>query len=174
MTTELLEKPASEKKDPAPVVLRSLHDYGLTTTALEHRADELKKLSKKNKDEGYYREARAIDADASSIESHILPCFRNQRELELVSHDKLQEEIIGALRRHLTLAFAGLDQKNAPATTPESLANRRENALKAIAERVTLFAIDVADDAFNQGFAAREQESRAIVLRSLSTLRISE
>jgi hypothetical protein len=166
----LMEAPAAAPKDPQPVTLRSLHDYALTTKALEVRAEELKKLAEKNSKEGYTREARAVLADASSIETQILPCFKQQRELPLVSHDDLEKEITGALRRVLTKAFEGLGDPKQPAT-PESVAYRRDQALKALAARVTLFATEVADHSFNQGFAAREQTSEALTMRFVQTLR---
>lgn len=164
----LAEEPKTKK--PEPVTLRSLHDYSLTTNALEHRVEELKKLAKKNTDEGYVREARAIEADAASIEHQILPCFRNQRELPLVSEAQLEKEVAGALRRIVFSAFEGLGDPKV-LTTPEMIAHRRDHALKRIAERVTAYTVEVAEDAFNQGAASRQQTSESIALRSVTTLR---
>lgn len=174
MATATAEKaPSNAAQKPEALQLRSVHDYSLTLTSLEHRVEELKKLAKKNMDEGYEREARAINADILSIEQHILPCFRNQRELPLVSHEQLQDEILGALRRHVTQAFEGLGDPKV-LTTPEMIAHRRENLLKRLAVRVTLFVNEVVEDGYNQGFAAREQTSESIAMRGITTLRASE
>src|SRR5439155_15630015 len=109
MTTSLLaDEPTTAPKKPAAIVLRSAHDYGITTQALTGRAEDLKKLAKKTGDEGYRREARAIQADADAIEHSILPIFREQRELPLVSVESLEQEITVALRYYVQLAFSGL------------------------------------------------------------------
>jgi SepF-like predicted cell division protein (DUF552 family) len=164
------EAPAAGPKKPEPVILRSIHDYSLTTTALESRKEELKKLAKKNTDEGYTREARAVQADADAIEHHILPSFRAQRELPLVSIDQLEKEVAGALNRFVTTAFAGLGDPKV-LVTPEGIGSRKKVLLQQLATRVTLYATQLADEAFNQGVAARAQTSEALALGAIATLR---
>lgn len=166
----LLNDDAAVQKKPAPVALRTAHDFSLVTTALEFRKDDLTKLAKKVQEDGYAREARAITADAEAIEQHVLPQFREQRELPFVTHEQLEKEISAALTRFVRQAFQGLGDPKV-VVTPASIDHRREELLKSLTTRITLYAKDVADDAFNQGIAAREQSSEAIALRSISTLR---
>lgn len=172
MATATAEKQPAAASKPEAVTLRSAHDYSLTTSALEHRVEELKKLSKKNSDEGYHREARVIDADVQSIEHHVLPCFRQQRELPLVTVEQLEQEIAGALRRPVTKAFEGLGDPKV-LTTPEMISHRRENLMKLLGVKLATYVNQVAEDAYNQGFAAREQTSESIAVRAIGTLRDS-
>lgn len=170
--TALLEQSSATPKTPAPIVLRAAHDYTVTHQALEARAEDLEKLAKKNRDEGYLREARAVQSDAEAIKNHILPVFREQRELPLVTQDQLSKEISAALRIFVNRAFDGLgDPKVQP--TPAGVAARRDSLLEALTKRVSMFVTDVADEAFNQGAAAREQTAEALAMRSISSLRAS-
>src|SRR5689334_12432410 len=91
-------------KPPTPVALKSAHDFALATTALEHRAEELKKLSKKNREEGYVREARSIEPDAAAIEHAILPQFRSQRELPLADFERLEKSVGEAIAKFVRQA----------------------------------------------------------------------
>jgi hypothetical protein len=163
------DAPAAPKK-PAAVALRSAHDFSLVTQALEFRTEDLKKLATKTAAEGYPREARAISADAEAIEHQVLPQFREQRELPFVTHEQLEKEISAALRRFVTVAFQGLGDPKV-AVTASSIDYRRDELLKSLTTRLTLYVKDVAGDAFNQGIAAREQSSEAIAMRSVGTLR---
>jgi hypothetical protein len=154
MIDSLIEEPVAAPKKPEPVVLRTAHDYSLVTVALDSRQEELKKLAKKNLDEGYTREARAISADAEAIEHHVLPQFRAQRELPLVTSEQLEKEISGALRVLVMRAFDGLSDKKV-LITPEGLADRKNRLLTQLTTRISLYATQLADEAFNQGVAAR-------------------
>lgn len=167
----LLEEdaPAVAKK-PEPVRLRSAHDFSLVTAALDFRVEDLEKLSKKVGEDGYQREARAISADAAAIKHTILPAFREQRELPLVTHEHLEREIAGALKRFVTTAFGGLGDPKV-IVTPATVDSRKEELLKVLTTRIALYVKDVADDAFNQGVAAREQTSEALAMRAIGTLR---
>lgn len=167
-----LDLPQTAKK-PEPVILRSAHDYGITTVALETRVEDLKKLAKKTGEEGYPRESRAIQADADAIAHHILPSFRAQRELPLVSHETLEKEIAGALRIFVMRAFEGLGDPKV-LQTHEAVNARRNALVEKLATRVALYAKDLADEAFNQGFAARAQSAESLALRAISTLRASD
>ena len=170
MTNTLVEEPTKAPSDT--VRLRSRHDFALTTKALEVRSEDLKKLAKKADDEGYRREAKAIRADAEAIEIDILPSFRDQRELPLVSEEQLEKEIAAALRILVVRAFDGLDDPKVP-PTPTSLERRRENLLEALTKRTTTYATTIADEAFNQGVAAREQSAESIAMRAVRELRVS-
>lgn len=170
MTRTLIEETPAAPKKLAPVALRSAHDFTVTTQALTTHAEELKKLAKKNNDSGYRREGRAIQADADAIEQQILPVFRDQRELPLVTQDQLEKEINASLRTWITQAFSGLGDPKVQ-VTPSAIANRRDVLLSQLTKRVTLYVTDVADEAFNQGVAAREQTSEALAMRAINTLR---
>ncbi len=170
MENALLHDSPELAKKPEPVRLRSAHDFTLVTSALDFRKEDLKKLAKKVAEDGYQREARAIAADAEAIESHVLPQFRAQRELPLVTHDQLEKEINGAIRRFVSRAFDGLGDPKV-IVTPSALDRRKDDLLKALAARVTLYVKEVADEAFNQGAAARQQTAEALAMRSISTLR---
>lgn len=166
----LLDDAPETKKAPEPVKLRSAHDYSITQFALEQRKEGLVKLAKKTSEEGFSREARAIQADADAIEQAILPQFRQQRELPLVTHEQLEKEVGGALKIFITRAFSGLGDPKIVAT-PEGIASRRNLLLEDLTKRVTLCVKDVADEAFNQGAAARTHTSEALAMRQISTLR---
>ena len=169
-TNALLDEPTAAAKKPAPIVLRASHDYSITEQALASRAEELKKLAKKNNEEGYRREGRAVQADADAIEHQILPVFREQRELPLVTQDALEKEVGAALRLYITQAFSGLGDPKVE-HTPSGIAFRRDTLLKQLTTRVTLYATELADEAFNQGVAAREQTAEALAMRAIGTLR---
>lgn len=162
------EAPAG-RKEPKPVQLRSSHDYTLTTQALESRVEGLKKLAKKNEEEGYQREARAVKADADAIEHHVLPMFRAQVELPLVTRDQLRKEVEAALRRAIFAAFEGLGDPKVQ-LTPDGINFRRTTLLNKLTEQVTQYAQDLADGSFVQGLAAREHTAEALALRSVQSL----
>jgi hypothetical protein len=165
-----LDEPTATAKKPEPVRLRSAHDFSLVTAALEFRTDDLKKLSKKVGEDGYHREARAISADAEAIERVVLPAFREQRELPLVTHEQLEKEITGALKRFVAHAFSGLGDPKV-IVTPASVDSRKETLVATLTTRIALYVKEVADDAFNQGVAARAQTSEALAMRAIGTLR---
>lgn len=157
------------KKKPEPITLRSPHDFTLTTRALEQRVEDLKKLATKNRDDGYLREAMAIEADAAAIEHAILPQFRSQRELPLVSHEKLAEEIEAALRVFVYRAFDGFDDPKMVPTA--AMVHARRNSLVAtLRDRVTLFAQDIARNAFDHGYQARQLTPESLASRNVRTL----
>lgn len=155
------------------VRLRSAHDFTLTVQALTARVEDLKKLAKKNEEEGYKRESRAVAADAEAIERFVLPALRDQRELPLVTVETLENEILGALRPMVQRAFSGFGDPKVQ-ITPSMIDWRRDELLKVLVGRVLQFVTDVADDAFNQGHAAREQTAEAIAQRSIGSLRASD
>jgi hypothetical protein len=170
MATSLLDDAPAGTKKPAPILLRAAHDYSITQQALEFRAVDLKKLSVNVAKDGYRREARAIQADADAIEQAILPVFREQRELPLVTQDALEKEIAAALRVFVTQAFSGLGDPKVQ-ITPSSIDARRSDLLRNLTQRVTMFATDLADEAFNQGVAARAQSAEALAMRTIGSLR---
>ncbi len=171
-TTVLADAPATNgaPKKPEPVKLASAHDFTLTTQALEHRAEELKKLSKKNSEEGYTREAKSIEADVAAIEYSILPQFRNQRELPLAGVEQLESSVEAALRVFIFRAFDTLDDPKSKVTA-EGIRNRHDRLVDLLADRITLYARDVAEDAFNHGYAIRQTSPEAIAARNVRTLR---
>jgi hypothetical protein len=176
MSTEqatLIDEPVRARTGPEPVALRSQHDYSLVTDALEHRKEDLEKLAKKNEEEGYSREARAIKADLAAIEHHILPVFRDQREMPLVTHEQLAKEIAAALRPHIYRAFDGLGDPKVHVTF-DGIQRRRDTLLDALALRITHFATGLADEAFNEGHAAREQSAPALARRQIGELRAQD
>jgi hypothetical protein len=74
-------------------LLRTRRDDTLASQALEHRANDLTKLAKKTREEGYTSEARTIEADAGAICEYILPRFKEQQELALVTEDTVRQAI---------------------------------------------------------------------------------
>jgi hypothetical protein len=165
-----VEEPEQKQKPIEPVKLRTAHDFTLTATALQARAEELKKLSKKNSEEGYAREAKSVEADANAIEFHILPQFRAQRELPLLTVEQVEKEITGALRVFVFRAFDGLDNPKV-AISPENIRGRKERVLESIGKRVTFFAREIAERAFNEGVAAREISPESLAMRCIGSLR---
>lgn len=168
--TSALADEAPTSRKTKPVELRSAHDYTLTVQALEARAEDLKKLATKNQDEGYTREARSIQADVASIEQHVLPAFRAQRELPLVTEEHLEKEILGALRPLVWQAFNGLDNPKTH-VTPAMLDRKREELLDTLVARVQHFATELAEESFNQGSASRQQTAEALAMRCIKALR---
>ena len=135
--TSVLEAPVQPApKKPQPVQLRAPHDFSITVTALEHRAEEIAKLAKK------------------------------------ASEEDLERDIAAAIRTGVFRAFDGLDN---PKTMPTvaGIQRRRDVLIKVLADRITTFAIVVADEAFKQGLAAREQSPQRIAQRSVTDLRVS-
>lgn len=139
----------------------------MLTIALEHRQEELEKLAKKNREEHYDKEARAMDADVETIKHHILPQVRHQQELPLVTAAEVRDGIAKSLhalvQSHVVVRGEGdkLDRS----------VNRAVDELSGkIASRVEAYAERVAIDAYNAGVAARESDPQSIAKRALSTL----
>jgi hypothetical protein len=166
----LLDTPPAPPKKPQPITLRSLHDYSLVTTSLEHRKEDLKGLAKKVGLDGYSKESRAIQADAEAIEFHVLPQFREQRELPLVTFEQLEKEIAGALARPANVAFDQLAEPKVQ-VTPEVISRRKRTLIESLSKRIALYVQEVAENAYNQGLAAREQSAEALAVRAVGTLR---
>jgi predicted NBD/HSP70 family sugar kinase len=169
-TTATLIDETTPTNGKRAVELRTAHDYTLTLRALELRSEDLKKLAKRTSDEGYSREGRAIQADAEAIDHHILPVFRSQRELPLVTEEALAKEIEGALRVAIFRAFDGLDNPKV-VITPGHVHDRRDRLIDILTERVLRYALEIADESFNQGYAAREQTGEALAMRPIAALR---
>ena len=154
---------------PKPVQLRTARDYTLTVQALEHRSGELTKLAKKTSEEGYPRESRVVAADAAAITTYILPQFKAQQELPLVSTDKL--------RSHIADAFRGLVRRflsvGGPRRSGDAFQSPEDKVCDEIARRVEAFAVEIAGNAYAAGYAARNNEPEAVALRSVPTLSVS-
>jgi hypothetical protein len=160
---------------PTPVKLRTARDFSLTTTALEHRAEDLEKLSKKTKEEGYFAEARTIDGDVGAIREIILPLFREQKELPLVTHDDLEATVKNAI--HATIHRFAVSSDSASRADRvrgadaldggEKWQGKREADLSAaIARAVASFAIEIAESSYAAGLAARDMTPLALAKRS--------
>ena len=155
------------------IELRSAHDFALVTAALEHRSADLDKLAKKNEEEGYSKEARAVRADVQAISAHILPQFRAQPELPLVTMEALERQVLGKVSVHVARAFRSLDDPKVVVGEAE-IQRRKEHLVKTLAERITLFAVDVAREAWQQGRAAREMTEEAIAAKQVSALGVAD
>lgn len=154
------------------------YEARLTVVALEHRQAALKKLAKKTKDEGYWKEARIVTGDAQAIKEHILPQFRPQVELPLHTPEECRTGIANAIRSNLAGALereyqagrtsAQIDQgKDIPVRHRASL----ETLMSELAHQIETFGRAVADRAYAAGHAAREQTAEAVMVRSLDALR---
>lgn len=172
MTNVLLDEPVAsvQRKTPEPVQLKSAHDYSLVTQALELRKEDLKKLATKTIAEGYTREGAVMNADATALEHHVLPAFRAQRELPLVTPEQLEKNIKAALKVPVWRAFDTLGDPKVVVTF-EGIAGRKERLLDHLTLRVSLYVREVAEESYRQGMAAREQTAEAIADRQVSTLR---
>ena len=156
-------------KTPEPVELRSAHDYALVTTALEHRAADLDKLAKKNDEEGYSREARAVRADVNAISAHILPQFREQPDLPVVTSEQIEASLKHRIAQHVARAFRNLDDPKIVVGEAE-LQRRREKLVADLASGVALFGIEIAREAYQQGYAVREMTEEFIVQKFTGNL----
>lgn len=187
MSTSLLEEETIEKQPakPKPVQLRTAHDYTLTTQALEMRVDSLKKLAKKNEEEEYHREARAILADATAIETIILPQFSTQQELPLVTSKEVRSGIMNAF--HAVIHRFAVDSDNSVlradsangksgksavmAETHDRWQGKREEQLaEKIAFCVEAFGLEIAEVAFAAGLSARENSPESLALKSVAAI----
>jgi hypothetical protein len=175
------------KKNPDAVKLRTRKDVTLTLQALEFRKDELEKLAKKNEDGGYGNAAREQRADAGAIENFILPQFRGQQELPLVTVEKLRDAISKALRptvhRKLTalssFSNSGQPSFGQPLKEAKEEAKQRQTdlfrsyedeLLSDLALQVERFATALAERAFNSGVAARENTPEGLSYASVDAL----
>lgn len=171
--TTAVDEPPKKPTPPKPVQLRSAHDYTIATTALEFRAADLKKLSEKTRSEGYPREAGAIEADASAIEHFILPQFRAQQELPLITVEQLEKAIADAIRIPIVNAFSGVGDPKIQ-VTPDSVTGRKEMLSTRLVTRISLYVCAVAKESFDAGVAAREALPETLALRSIGELRTSD
>jgi hypothetical protein len=159
---------------PDPVQLRSAHDYALAVRALEERQEGIEKLAKKNEEEGYHRESRAMIADAAAIKMFILPAFRGQVELPLATAEKVREGIALRLRpivRQYIKAAAGPALVKDGNTEQEDLLRNRETSLvEKLALYIETYVSAAATEAYNAGYAARDNDPEAIALRTIGAL----
>lgn len=153
---------------PQPIHLRTRHDASLAAKALESRAETLDKLADKNEGEGYYREARGQKSDAATIRELILPAFREQGELPLVTPEQIRGGIAEGLRSIIRNALI----VRAPEEKQEdALQSREDNLLEQLALRVEGFAEEVASIAYEAGYAARESAPNHLVHRALHAIK---
>lgn len=165
-------KPDAKPRPPEPVQLKSAHDYSLVTAALELRKLDLTALAKKTTAEGYPREGAIMNADALALEHHVLPAFRAQRELPLVTPEQLEKNLNAALRIPIWRAFEGLGDPKVVATF-EGVTVRKTKLLDGLTTRISIYVREVAEEAYRQGMASREQTPEAIADRSVARLRVS-
>lgn len=149
---------------PNPIVLRSRRDATLAVQALTHRADDLEKLAKKNDEEGYGREARTQRADASAIKDLILPAFRDQGELPLVTTEQIRAGLANGLRDivHGMLVVRTPEDKQ-----EDALQSREDKLLERLAIRIEGYAFEVAEQAYQAGYSARANEPSVILSKAL-------
>lgn len=152
-----------------PVELRSARDYTLAMRALDEHAAGLKKLAQKTLEGGYPREGRAILADAEAIEYHIVPAFREQRELPLLEAEDVDKAIARGLRRLVFRAFETLDDPKLK-ITPELIGTRKDALLQQLGERIGSFSRDLASRAFDEGYAARLTAAEHLAMRSINDM----
>lgn len=162
-------QPGTSKK-PAPVTLRTPHDYGLTARLLEQSAETLQKLADKTRDGGYPREASAIEADANAVKHHILPQFRAQQELPLVTREALHEQLCGRLRSRVHRAFES-ERSDTKGTYREG---REDDLVKHVAGMITNFAIELAEAAYAAGLHARESDPEQLASKALDAFSAAE
>ena len=169
--------PARQTK-PKPVELRTARDYSLTTQALTIRAEDLKKLAKKTREEGYTHEARNIEGDAGAIEHYILPRFKEQQELPLVTADKVRSAIANAVHgivHKFAVSSDSAEQGQAASRQSEETlrrwqGERESNLEKAIAVCVEAALVEAAAEGFAAGLAARENSPEHLALRSVDAM----
>lgn len=162
---------------PRPVHLATRHDYSLVTRALETEAANLIKLAKTTGQKGYGREARLMAADAMAIREHILPEFREQREMPLVTDEQVRAQIQQALRDVVRRGLVGLVAKTSDEEDEEqqrsALGYRENDMLEQLAVRIEAYGAEIAEQAFAAGYAARETDPETIASRSIHALSAS-
>lgn len=147
------------QKALSPITLASRHDHSLVVQAIEHRLDDLGKLSKKAADEGYASIARTVDADASALREQVLPHFREQRELPLDTFDN----VLAALE-----AYLGSTSREVLTVEGE---DRDQAIIHACAQRVARAVIEAAERGLWAGMAARGNSPQSIAIRSIEAAR---
>lgn len=174
MATATMEQTQEQQTAPEPVKLRTRRDYSLTVQALESRAAELAKLAKKTQEEGYTAESRIIASDAGAITEYILPRFRAQQELPLVSEERVRAAVKSAFHaviHRFAVSSDSAQKKDAQGELTDRWQGKREEDLAAaIARGVEAYAIEIAEAAYAAGYAAREMTPAAIALRSTGPL----
>jgi hypothetical protein len=158
---------APAPKERKPVELRTARDYLLNVQALEERVDNLKKLGKKNDEEGYKREAKTILADAQAIEHFILPRFREQVEMPLKTTKQVRASITEALR---PLVRDKLVVKTNEERLQISVSTRETELVHAITNRVIAFADSLFEEAYNAGYSAREHSFEEFAMRAMDAM----
>ena len=166
-------RPEGRSGAPEPLAFRTRHDVSLTAQALELRAEDLTKLAKKNQDEGYRAEARAILGDVGAIKEVILPQLADQRELPIATPEDVESAVANALRPGVHALVRST--RAAPTNVgDESVAafdrDRADGYVARLAERVARYAAEVAERAYTAGLAARESTPEAIAVKSIDLL----
>ncbi len=158
--------PFAAEAAPAPILpairFDTPHDYQIARVALAGRADDLTKLAKKNDEEGYVREARIIQADATQIKDRMLPLFSDQDELPLATTEEVSSAIRNELRG-LVRVHAKLD--------PDGAVDHEAVLLEKLGARIEAYAVAVAASAFAAGVAYREAAPEVVALKAIPALR---
>jgi hypothetical protein len=157
------------------VTLRTPHDHKLVIDALEARAEALDKLAKKNEDEHYTREARAINADVAAINTTIIPAFRGQASLKLVADGELQAAVARAIKpkvhRALVQYTTSLEATEDKDDQRDLLVDREQGLLEELARHVELMLLAASAEGVAAGVAMRESDPEVVAVRALGTLR---
>lgn len=168
LTTGLADAPATTKAKGA-VEVRSPHERALLEQSLTDRIEVLKKLGKSATDEGYAHLARAITADVATIEHVMLPQVREQREFALVKPEEFEKAVAGAISVLVHRAFDGLDDPKVK-VTKSGVHTRRDRLVQAIADRVVMYARDVAQSSWDAGYQFRQLSPDVLANTPIRTL----
>lgn len=162
--TNAVEGKPLVRKQPEPIQLRSGHDHSLVVAAIDDRQTVLEKLAEKTSGAGYRREANVMLADADALKRHVMPLFRDQIEISLVTYEDLERIVAGSLSVSIARAFQGMLTPGMQITL-ESVDNRKALLLEVLTNKISLFGRECAEEGYRQGLAAREQSGEAMAAR---------
>jgi hypothetical protein len=144
------------------IELPTAHHFAITRIAIENRAEALKKLADKTADEGYVRESRVILADSQALTEDVLPQFRDQAELPLVTYESVKYGIADLLRGNV---WKHVQQ------SADDQVDHRNNLLDVVSSKMAQLALAIAERAYNAGFRAREETPEVFAVKSLAEIR---
>lgn len=161
--------PAPDNGELHDLEVDSKHDYVILAQALTSRRDELEKLAKKNREEGYLKEAKAVSADAERISEALLPQCLAQRELPLTSVAEIRAGIANRIRsvirgRLIVNVDGGLSQEEEEI----GVRDRESLLVEALAIHIEAFGEEVARRAHANGLAEREHGPQAVMAASMT------
>jgi len=117
---------------------------------------------------GFPELAEPINRQIAEVEYQMLPQLRSQREMQLVTYDDLEKQILAHLDGIVRSGFQGLEEKGA--ATKVSLKSRHDRTSRNIAQKATSLLMAVARASYDAGLAARYMSPESIAAEQLAKI----